>query len=314
MKIFGPSLRSLSALISRFKANHQVSTVVFHPFVRPVISNGNAYKNLSSMMLSDEEDTDYMSSLGSDDGSQEGGRGGGYILRPDSARRRPGRFREPEEIPFYQNIHPHDPTPYNPVIARFVDQITLPLDHAGPPPSVVKYEAHLRQLDLTHAEFQRQLEIGKGQDPPKANGNFSPFRSVSDGTSNGPTVVHLPPRAGRALTPASKEGEAQDETDQFNDGEVNEYQSNKNQALGNEAAEEPDDEFPADGREYLSNSDDSVSGSQDKIFMPRYQGDSGVAVSSFFFPLFSFSPFPPPHPRSRASSTTQLELTPHLLI
>lgn len=268
------------------------------------------------MLSSDEEDGDYMSSSHADDEPRKEACNG-YSLRHSSQRRRPGRFREPEEIPFYQSRRPHSPTPYNPALTAYVNPITLPLDHPGPSPSMVKYKNRLRELGMTAAEHKTLLANGKGKDIHKSGVNFKPFRSVSEGISNGPTVVHLPLRPGdfdendgaefdehqdnETQAGGAVDAEDQDDvlltygsehlSDNVNsdsepedadqtDDEFDDHQDREIQAVRDADAEDRDqvDELSADGSEYLSERVNSNPEPQEPMFTPYWQGDEFAGI------------------------------------
>lgn len=141
----------------------------------------------------DEDYTDGQSSNGSAYADDDGNGGGTYMqLREASQRRRPGRFREPDEIPNPGRpawVHPNPV--FNPFLARFVSQNTVPLGHQGPD-SRARYRQWLDAQGINEEELLRRLESGEVRSAAICSA-FSSFREVSEDPSQGPTVTNLPP-------------------------------------------------------------------------------------------------------------------------
>lgn len=112
----------------------------------------------------------------------------GMTLRNATLRRRPGRYREPEDMPETKPAWVHKAVPFNPELAKFVSY-SVPIDSpTGFAPSLDQYNAHVaaKQAD----EARRQEAEQKGE---KHVARVTARAEVLDGTTKGPRVVHLPP-------------------------------------------------------------------------------------------------------------------------
>lgn len=112
----------------------------------------------------------------------------GMTLRNATLRRRPGRYREPEDMPETKPAWVHKAVPFNPELAKFVSY-SAPIDSpTGFAPSLDQYNAYVaaKQAD----EARRQEAEQKGE---KHVARVTVRAEVLDGTTKGPRVVHLPP-------------------------------------------------------------------------------------------------------------------------
>lgn len=123
----------------------------------------------------------------------------GMTLRDATKRRRPGRYREADDMPNTKPAWVHPVVPFNPDLVKFVEPHSLPIDSPPGFPSRDRYNAH---LEKKRAEEQRQMEAEK-----RGVGHVSvDIRAeVQDGTSAGPRVVHLPPLREPRRGPDSQE-------------------------------------------------------------------------------------------------------------
>lgn len=139
--------------------------------------------------------------------------GSRMLLRDATQRRRPGRYREADEIPDTRPAWVHPPVAFNADLARFVAPYSLPMDApAGFSPSRERYLAWLEE-----EEKKRVMGRSKGGEEEDEDG--SPVREeeedeevsvklrpeVLSGRSTGPNVVHLPP-----LSEQRRRGEQQE--------------------------------------------------------------------------------------------------------
>lgn len=136
------------------------------------------------------------------DDTAPGGRTG-MTLRDATKRRRPGRYRETDDIPDTKPAWVHPVVPFNPDLVKFVESYSLPIDSPPGFPSRDRYNAH---LEKTRAEEERRKEA---EQQGVGHVSVEVRAEVQDGTSAGPRVVHLPPlrepRHGQEPYPAHKE-------------------------------------------------------------------------------------------------------------
>lgn len=174
--------------------------------------------------------TDYEDEGGSSNGSTYAHGPGRMRLRQASQRRRPGRYREADEIPDPGRpswVHP-DPV-FNPVLASFVSPITLPLDHPDPSPSRAKYHKWLTSQGVTEEQHIQMIQNGKG-----VSKNVNLTTSLPDpkasksSSSKGPTIVHLPPQGPGQLAINDGQIDSNEAPSQEDDDIVSYYQMSTN--------------------------------------------------------------------------------------
>lgn len=103
-------------------------------------------------------------------------------LREASSIRRPGRYREPDEIPNIKPAWTHPDVTFNPDLGRFVEPYSLPMDHPNGFPSRERHDAW--------REEEERKKTAEQQGRPHVTVNVRP--EVLDGTTKGPRIVRLP--------------------------------------------------------------------------------------------------------------------------
>lgn len=117
-------------------------------------------------------------------------------LRDATQRRRPGRYREAEEIPDTRPAWVHPPVAFNADLTRFVAPYSLPMDSPNGFPSRERYNAW-------QAEKLAEGKRNKTEAAQQQQNDLSSYASVRvrpevlNGTSKGPDTVHLPSLAER---------------------------------------------------------------------------------------------------------------------